>query len=125
MDGQAVSDEVLSLMKLLLHMGVTVHWLVADMFQSFEFPVTSGLTLRTGVGAAVEAAESKVRTVSVRQAGGPAGRHRALTLFGREGGHGGAGASFSFISSSREETIVLLVECCSLGAVNIEPGQRF
>ena len=63
MDGQAVSDKVLSLMKLILHMGVTVHWLVADIFQSFEFPVTGGLTLRTGVGAAVEAAETMVGTI--------------------------------------------------------------
>ena len=45
------------------------------------------LTSRTGVAAAVEAAEAEVGAVPVWLARGPAGVHRARAGGGRRGGH--------------------------------------
>ena len=48
------------------------------------------LTSRTGVAAAVEAAEAEVGAVPVWLAGRPAGVHRARAGGGRRGGHLGS-----------------------------------
>ena len=85
---------------------------------------SSGLTLITSVGTAIEAAESEVGTVSVRLTRGPAGVHRPRAGGRGQRRHRGTRPGASSVNTGvSEESFILLVEGCGLSTVNVEPGE--
>ena len=114
------SDKLTTVDLVIVVTSMVINFVVAKIFVNQQFVLW--LTLRTGVGTSVEAAEAEVRAVSVRLAGGPTGVNWALTGGGGEGGDGGTGATTSLASSwICKQPFVLLVVGGGEGAVNIEP----
>ena len=86
---------------------------------------SSGLTLITSVGTAIEAAESEVGTVSVRLTRGPAGVHRPRAGGRGQRRHRGTRPGASSVNTGvSEESFILLVEGCGLSTVNVEPRRE-